>query len=71
VFTNKTAQLGLDLPVNNLYKWNNNTGTWENVELTGLAEFEQAKHDALADAQDELDKLKFYPMVKIGFMYRF
>lgn len=69
VFTSKTAQLGLDLPTDNLQKWNGSS--WEKVELGGIAEFEQAKHDALADAQDELDKLKFYPMVKIGFMYRF
>ena len=29
------------------------------------------KAEALADAQSELDDLKFYPMVKVGFMYRF
>ncbi len=69
VFTNKTAQLGLDLPTKNLYKWEN--GAWEPVDLEGISEFEQAKHDALADAQKELDKLNFYPIIKIGFMYRF
>ena len=69
VFTNKTAQLGLDLPTDNLQKWNGSS--WEKVDLSEISEFEQAKAAALADAQDELDKLKFYPMVKIGFMYRF
>lgn len=69
VFTNKTAQLGLDLPTKNLQKWNGSN--WETVDLSGIQEFEQAKSDALADAQEELDKLKFYPMIKIGFMYRF
>lgn len=69
VFTNKTAQLGLDLPTDNLQKWNGSS--WEKVDLNGIAEFEQAKRAALADAQNELDKLNFYPMVKIGFMYRF
>lgn len=69
VFTNKTAQLGLDLPTDNLQKWNGSS--WEEVDLSEISEFEQAKVAALADAQDELDKLKFYPMVKIGFMYRF
>lgn len=69
VFTSKTAQLGLDLPTDNLQKWNGMS--WEEVDLSGVAEFEQAKRDALADAQSELDKLNFYPMVKIGFMYRF
>lgn len=69
VFTSRTAQLGLDLPTDNLQKWNGSS--WESVDLSGVAEFEQAKAAALADAQDELDKLTFYPMVKIGFMYRF
>lgn len=69
VFTNKTAQLGLDLPTDNLQKWNGSS--WEKVDLSEISEFEQAKVAALADAKDELDKLKFYPMVKIGFMYRF
>lgn len=69
VFTNKTAQLGLDLPTNNLQKWNGSS--WQEVDLSGIKEFEQAKRDALADAQEELDKLKFYPMIKVGFMYRF
>lgn len=69
VFTSKTAQLGLDLPTDKLQKWNGMS--WEEVDLSGVAEFEQAKRDALADAQSELDKLNFYPMVKIGFMYRF
>lgn len=69
VFTSRTAQLGLDLPTENLQKWNGSS--WESVNLEGLAEFEQAKASALADAQSELDKLTFYPMVKVGFMYRF
>ena len=69
VFTNKTAQLGLDLPVENLQKWNGES--WENLNLSDFVEFEQAKRDALSDAQEELDKLKFYPIIKIGFMYRF
>lgn len=69
VFTSKTAQLSLNLPTDNLQKWEN--GQWKPVELDGIAEFEQAKREALSDAQDELDKLKFYPMIKLGFMYRF
>ena len=27
--------------------------------------------ETLVDAQSELDDLKFYPIVKVGFMYRF
>lgn len=69
VFTSKTAQLNLDLPTDNLQKWNGSS--WESVNLDGISEFEQAKREALSDAQDELNKLKFYPMIKLGFMYRF
>lgn len=69
VFTNKTAQLNLDLPTDNLQKWNGSS--WESVDAGGFDEFEAAKQAALADAQSELDKLKFYPVVKLGFMYRF
>lgn len=66
VFTNKTAQLGLDVPTDNLQQWDGTTWTTVNV-----AELETAKANALADGQKELDKIKYYPMVKLGFMYRF
>jgi len=70
VFANRAAQLGLDVPLNGLQVFKN--GTWVPVANDMLVnELEQVKAEALADAQDELNKFKFYPMVKIGFMYRF
>ena len=69
VFTNRAAQLGLDLPLNNLMVMEN--GAWAPVDGPLVDEFYNIRDQALADAQEELDKLTFYPMVKIGFMYRF
>ncbi len=71
VFTSKTAAAGLDVPLNDQLEYWNGT-TWQNVEASGkIAEFENAKAAALSEAQDELDKIKYYPIVKLGFMYRF
>ena len=70
VFTNKSAQLKLDVPFEGL-EINQGDG-WKNVESENLESVvEEVKAEALADAQSELDDLKFYPMVKLGFMYRF
>lgn len=70
VFTNRAAQLGLDVPLNNL-QTRGQDGNWVPVEDALVDDFNQAHNNALADAQEELDKLTFYPMVKLGFMYRF
>lgn len=67
VFTSKAAELSLDVPTDNLQQSSDGT-TWVAVNVSQL---EDAKKDAIADAQEELDKYKFFPMVKLGFMYRF
>ena len=67
VFTSKAAELSLNVPTDNLQQSSNGT-TWTTVNVSQL---EEVKADALKDAQDELDKYKFFPMVKLGFMYRF
>lgn len=74
VFTKKAAELDLDVDVNNLQY--NDGGTWKNFTgdpnyNTLVAEFDARKDAELKDAQKELDKYKFYPIVKLGFMYRF
>ena len=66
VFTNKSAELSLDIPTDNLQQYNG--ATWEAVDVP---ELNAVIADTLSDAQSELDDLKFYPMVKLGFMYRF
>lgn len=71
VFTNKAAQLDLDVPFEGLQHWNG-TG-WDTVADDGAlqAQVDAVTREALADAQHELNDNKFYPMVKLGFMYRF
>ena len=66
VFTNRAAELSLDVPTDNLKQWNGSD--WAAVDLP---ELDQVIDETLADAQSELDDFKFYPMVKMGFMYRF
>lgn len=71
VFTSKTAQANLNVPLSQLQY--NDGGTWKTVEgdsaLTTL--FTSNKTDALKEANDELGKLNFFPIIKLGFMYRF
>ena len=74
VFTNKAAELDLKVDVDNLQY--NDGGTWK--PFTGdpsydslVDDFNDRKDAELKDAQDELDKYKFYPLIKLGFMYRF
>lgn len=66
VFTNRAAKLSLDVPTDNLVQWNGSS--WDAVNTP---ELDEVIAETLQDAQSELDDYKFYPMVKIGFMYRF
>lgn len=66
VFTNRAAELSLDVPTDNLKQWNGSA--WDAVNIP---ELDATIAETLADAQSELDDFKFYPMVKMGFMYRF
>ena len=67
VFTNKPAQLDLDIPLTDLTVGGQSVA--ENPTL--VSAFNDAKAAELRKAQDELDKYPYYPLVKIGFMYRF
>lgn len=70
VFTNHVAQLDLDVPFTGLEMLQD--GVWKPVESTELESVvDGIIQETLADAQSELDDFKFYPMVKVGFMYRF
>ena len=70
VFTNRAAEISLDIPFENLQKLEGNT--WTPVDSDALKnEVNNYKEKALADAQSELNDFKFYPMIKMGFMYRF
>lgn len=72
VFTSKTAQLNLDVPFAGLEYYDTAASMWKPVSSSAeQAEVDRVKAEALADAQSELDDIKFYPMIKLGFMYRF
>lgn len=66
VFTNRAAELSLNIPTDNLQQWNG--AEWGAVDIP---ELDAVIEETLADAQSELDDFKYYPMVKVGFMYRF
>ncbi len=66
VFTRRVAKIGLDIPTDELYKWNG--ADWALVDPDELA---QDTQNALHDAQTEADKIKYFPIVKLGLMYRF
>ena len=68
VFTNRPAKLSLDIPQNQLFIYDKTSEVWEPVSLPQLDEdIERAERDANRDLSD----FKFYPMVKLGFLYRF
>ena len=75
VFTNKAAELDIKVDDFDNLQYNDG-GTWKpfagdpNYDAL-VDEFDARKDAELKDAQDELDKYKFYPIVKLGFMYRF
>jgi len=69
VFANNNAKIDLNIPLDGLNDIT--SGTPEAVTGDVKTEYEKAKAKALAEAQDELDKVDYYPIVKLGFMYRF
>lgn len=74
VYTNKTAAMGLKVPLNNLLQVSTDGGTtWTAVTSDSdlVDEFNANKDAALKDANDDLNKYNFFPIVKLGLMYRF
>ena len=74
VFVDKNATINLDVPLDGLKDINGTQIIANSSDPTiqaAYAEYENAKAKALSDAQNELDKIDWYPLVKIGFMYRF
>lgn len=70
VFTSKAAELSLDIPNQSALEYKIGGGAWQ--PLSGMpSQLTDDINETIADAQEELDKYKFFPMVKIGFMYRF
>lgn len=70
VFADNHAKVNLDVPVTNDLK-DITSGTPQAITGEIETKFEEAKAKALSEAQNELDKVDYYPIVKLGFMYRF
>ena len=78
VFTSKNAELDLVVDSKDL-RVETAPGVWKPITQDALGseynayktEYEERKTRTLKDAQDEMDKIDFYPIVKLGFMYRF
>ena len=70
VFTDNHAKVNLDVPITSDLK-DITSGTPQAITGAIEAKFEEAKAKALAEAQSEMDKVNYYPIVKLGFMYRF
>lgn len=68
VFASNPAKLSLDVPQQQLYIYNKDQNAWLPVTIPQLdADVERAQHDA----NRKLNDFPVYPMVKLGFAYRF
>lgn len=68
VFTGSTAKIDLDIPLNGL---KDELGTAITEGSPEYNQFIQDKNKALADARKEIKDYPYYPIVKLGLMYRF
>ena len=74
VFTDNTAKFDLNIPFDGLKDEYGTTivpDSSDPLVQAAYAEFENAKAKALSDARKEVKDYPYYPLVKIGFMYRF
>ena len=68
VFTDTAAKLNLEINDVAALQQSTDRTSWTPVNT---AAFELNKAEVLADAQSKLDKYPYYPIVKLGLMYRF
>ena len=75
VFANKTPEVTLDVPLDGLMRIETVGGVKQLVFVKDNEEayknFKTGYDTALADARNEVKDFEYYPMVKVGFMYRF
>ena len=64
VFADKAADIEINVPLDGLKHASDDTDVTQ-------AELDASKEKALKEARDVLDKHPYYPLVKLGFMYRF
>lgn len=68
VFTNRAAKLHLNIPHEQLYMYNKETGIWNPITIP-ILDNDVAR--ATREGNDKLSDFKFFPMLKLGFVYRF
>ena len=68
VFTAKSAKLSLNIPHEQLYIYNKTSGQWSSVTVPAL-DADVAR--ATDEANQKLSDFMVYPMLKLGFAYRF
>ena len=68
VFTDKTAKLDLNIPTDEL---RNAAGVEINEGTAEYEQFIQDKDKTLEDARKEVKDYPYYPLIKLGFMYKF
>lgn len=68
VLTNRPAYITLDIPQDQLYVYNALTDGWLPVTIPQL---DADVRRATREANDKLSDLRVYPMIKLGFSYRF
>lgn len=68
VFTTRSANLSLEIPHEQLYVYDKNTDIWNPITIPAL---DKDVAEATRKGNAKLADFKFYPMVKVGFAYRF
>ena len=68
VFTNKSAKLNLDIPHEKLYMYDKESVLWNPITIPAL---DNDVARAMREGNDKLSDFKFFPMIKLGFAYRF
>lgn len=68
VFTNRPAKLYLDIPHEQLYLYDKVAGIWNPVTIPAL---DNDVARATQEGNSKLSDFKFFPMLKLGFAYRF
>ena len=68
VFTNRPAKLSIDIPHEQLYMYNRETGAWVPIVIPKL---DNDVAQATRDGNKKLADFKFFPMIKVGFVYHF
>jgi len=72
VFTDTTAKLNLEINDISALEQSSDRVSWTSVDTpANRVAFETNKVKVLYDAQSKIDKYPYYPIVKLGLMYRF